>query len=191
MVTPQEQEKRPTQLPFSESARKVLDLTQKEAQARNNSVIGTEHLFLGLMQDPTIKKALVQSWIERVSLSLRMGPETNSPLKEFIQKYSINTISERIETFAHLLSMYDTQYGNLLLTIERHSSADEVKNVIAFADNNAKASNQQKITPIDLLTGFIAETDDDKKPASLGLRLLEIHKSDLPKLVNTYNTLSE
>lgn len=36
---------------FAESARRVLQLAQEEAQRLNNNFIGTEHLLLGIMRD--------------------------------------------------------------------------------------------------------------------------------------------
>jgi len=58
MGTPQEREKTPNQLPFSESTRQVMTFAKEEARRRNHHYIGTEHLLAGLIQKQPIKNEL-------------------------------------------------------------------------------------------------------------------------------------
>jgi ATP-dependent Clp protease ATP-binding subunit ClpC len=42
---------RPTHLPFDRNARRVIELTQKEAKRLRDDAIGTEHVLLGLLRE--------------------------------------------------------------------------------------------------------------------------------------------
>lgn len=55
MRTPQEQEKRPNQLPLSRKTIQVLEDTKEQALSSNYTYANTEHLLLALMKEPTIK----------------------------------------------------------------------------------------------------------------------------------------
>lgn len=151
---------------FSDSAKRVMQLANKEAREFKHEYIGTEHILLGLVKECGKNK---KSGVYRILRHRLSYPEIKSEVKKIIPP------------------------GVELLTISRLPMSPRAKKVIEYAVEEARSLGCSRVDTEHLLIGLIRENEGIASQIlnKVGLKLEEVQAEILNGVKKNILTLTK